>query len=436
MTIGAVTRQREELGTQLARLRKTRGHTQTSLSRVLGYARVTITMAEQGHPASREFWQCCDQELATGGQLVAAYDRLDDLRRRIIRQRTSPEQANQELVSGTAAIPAAEAQTGNITSLIAWLSSSATSDETITDLERAAFTLAVAHPKTPARLVLSDVLSTHRELTALRRAGKLRLSQERTLFKIDSDLLAHACLLYGDLNQDDDAELHGKAALLCAREAETSEAFAWSSLAKTARWQGKYVKSADLARQGFERTGTSPIRAQLAYYEAHGAALLGDADRARVAQRRAEQAAEEAGTPDGELTAWSFTPERRALFTMAVSTRLGDADAALRAAQLADDGWARGDPWAPSTWAQIRMGVALAHLSAGELEGAANEANLVLARVTPEYRIATVTGYAVELARKLGDVRFRNDKQAIELRQRVRAFSTEALPSKKPPEAQ
>ena len=434
MTIEAVTRQREELGTQLARLRRSRGHTQTSLSRKLGYARVTITMAEQGHPAGREFWQCCDQELATGGQLVAAYDQIDDLRRRITRPRTSPEQAPQE--SDKNMTQANDAQIGSVTSLISWLSSSTASDETINDLACAAFGLTVAHPKTPARIILADVLSAHQELAALRRAGKLRLSQERALFKIDADLLAHACLLYGDLNQHADAELHGKAALLCAREAETNEAFAWSSLAKTARWQGKFLRSADLARQGFEHVGTSPIRAQLAYYEAHGAALLGDADRAREAQRRAEQAADEAGMPDGELTVWSFTPERRALFTMAVSTRLGDAKTALRVAQVADEGWASGDPWAPATWAQIRMGSALAHLWEGELEGATNEVNLVLARVTPEYRIATVTGYAVELAQKLGDARFKNDKQAVELCQQVRAFSTEALPSKQSPEAQ
>ena len=145
MTIEAVTRQREELGTQLARLRRTRGHTQTSLSRKLGYARVTITMAEQGHPAGRAFWQCCDQELATGGQLVAAYDQIDDLRRRITRPRTFPEQATQEY--GKNVTEADDAQTGSITSLISWLSSSTASDETINDLARAAFTLTVAHPQ-------------------------------------------------------------------------------------------------------------------------------------------------------------------------------------------------------------------------------------------------------------------------------------------------
>lgn len=145
MTIEAVTRQREELGTQLARLRKSRGHTQTSLSRKLGYARVTITMAEQGHPAGREFWQCCDQELATGGQLVAAYDQIDDLRRRITRPRTSPEQPPQESGKVT---QAEDAQTGSVTSLISWLSSSTASDETVNDLACAAFGFTVAHPKT------------------------------------------------------------------------------------------------------------------------------------------------------------------------------------------------------------------------------------------------------------------------------------------------
>jgi hypothetical protein len=77
------------------------------------------------------------------------------------------------------------------------------------------------------------------------------------------------------------------------------------------------------------------------------------------------------------------------------------------------------------------MGAALAHIEEGELEGAANEVHLVLARVAPEYRIATVTGYAVELVQKLSDTRFKNDKHAVELCQQVRTFSAEALPGKK-----
>ena len=72
------------------------------------------------------------------------------------------------------------------------------------------------------------------------------------LLRIDSALLAHACLLLGDLGKYEAARAYGSAALLCAQEAGADEGLAWTAMAKTARWQDRFAEAAGLAARGFE----------------------------------------------------------------------------------------------------------------------------------------------------------------------------------------
>jgi hypothetical protein len=136
------------------------------------------------------------------------------------------------------------------------------------------------------------VLRLHQHTRAILQSDKQRLSQTRELLRADSDLLAHACLLLGDLGQDQRATKYGDAALAFAQEAEADEAISWSALAKTARWQKRYVESAELARQGFEASAPTRTKVELAYREANAIALFCDARRAREALQRAERIAE------------------------------------------------------------------------------------------------------------------------------------------------
>jgi hypothetical protein len=135
------------------------------------------------------------------------------------------------------------------------------------------------------------------------RSGKQRLRQTRELVKLDGDLLAHACVLFGDLNQDGAAERYGNAALLFLQEAEANPAIAWYALAKTARWEHKYAEAADLAARGADLRAATPTTLQLACYEANAAALHGDIARAKGALGRADKIAENLppvpGTPAG-----------------------------------------------------------------------------------------------------------------------------------------
>lgn len=317
-------------------------------------------------------------------------------------------------------LPVAE----DISSLVAAITATSTSDEVIDQLARATTSLAESHTQAPAKRVLTEVLRLHRQTQTLL-SGNQRLRQRRDLYRIESDLLAHACLLLGDLKQDEIADQYGFAALTFAQEAGSNQAIAWSARAKTLRWQERLIESAAMARQGYDCSPPTPIRIQLASQEANAAALLGDASRAREALRRAETAAETV-IPDSGISAWSFATGRQALFALAVATQTGDSDGALHAAAMADAGWAAGEPQVPATWAQIRVGAGIAHLMQGALDGAIEEVT-PMPTLAPGLRVATVTNYIENLDRRLNNPRFRDSKRAIELRQQIREFNSAAL---------
>ena len=198
-----------------------------------------------------------------------------------------------------------------------------------------------------------------------------------------------------------------------------------TALAKTFRWQKRLTESLNMARSGFACSLDAPIRVQLASQEANAAALLGDAGRAREALARAERAAESV-TPDSGLSAWSFPITRQAVFAQSVAAQLGDADAVLQAASVADAAWSAGAPKVPANWAQIRLSAGMAHLLKGSLDGAAAEAEPVLA-LPPGMRVATVTAYTERLRRRLGHPRYNGAAGVRELGERLVQFNADAL---------
>jgi hypothetical protein len=189
----------------------------------------------------------------------------------------------------------------DVASLTAWITASNTSDQAIEHLDQAAIVLADLHTQVIPRRVLADVLQLHGQTQALLRSGKQRLRQTRELIRIDSDLLAHASVLLGDLGQDRAARNYGKAAVIGMQEAGSSQAKAWYALAKTARWQHNYAEAADLALRGFEDGPVSPMSVQLAYYEANAAALAGDRARVRTALAGRPDRRRPAGRRHGNL---------------------------------------------------------------------------------------------------------------------------------------
>jgi hypothetical protein len=311
--------------------------------------------------------------------------------------------------------------TAEAADVMTWIAATNASDDAITGLAGSAEYLAEAHGRMPADKILREVLGVHRAAHALLRGGRQRLAQTRELLRIESALMAHACLLLGDLGEYGTARAYGRAALLCAQEAGADEGLAWTAMAKTARWQDRFAEAGTLAARGFEATSAAPVRAELAYREANAIALFGDALRARAALRKADQAAE--GLDDDGTSAWSFSRGRQAIFALSVCVHTGDPDGALRAAEQADAYWDAGGGKVMATWAQVRAGAAMAYLLKDSLDGAAGQLGPVL-ELPADQRISTVTGYLDQVSEMLRAPRFDGSPLAMQLGEQVREFTS------------
>ena len=307
--------------------------------------------------------------------------------------------------------------------VMAWITGTNASDDAIEEMARTAVYLAEAHARIAAGKILPEVLGVHQAVHALLRGGRQRLRQTRELLRIDSGLLAHACVLLGDLGRYAAAREYGSAALMAAQEAGADEGTAWTAMAKTARWQDRFTEAAGLARRGFEVSARAPVRTELAYREANAIALFGDATRARAALQRAERAARDLN--DDGASVWSFPRGRQAIFALNVCVHIGDPEAALRAAADADAYWEGGGIRVIATWAQVRAGAAMAYLLKDSLDGAAAQLRPVL-ELPPELRIQTVTGYLEQVCAMLAEPRFAGSSLGTGLRDQISAFNSSA----------
>src|SRR2546421_1857482 len=71
----AIFNARRALGRQLAAYRQAAGLKQEELAPLVHYGRSSVANVETGREkGSRTFWQCCDEVLAAGGVLIAAYE--------------------------------------------------------------------------------------------------------------------------------------------------------------------------------------------------------------------------------------------------------------------------------------------------------------------------------------------------------------------------
>jgi hypothetical protein len=326
-----------------------------------------------------------------------------------------------QTAAGTERLPTAE----DARNLAAWITATNISDEGVSSLSSEVSSLAEAHATCPPAPLLAQVSVLHRQIQGLLHTGRQRHRQARELYRLDADLLAHASLLLGDMHNHDAAAAHGATGQVCADEAGTSPAVALSVRAKTERWRMRFAVSADLAHQGYDCSPATPIRILLASQEANAAALLGDLHRARAALQRAERASETI-RPDSGVSAWSCPPPRQALFALSVAIRAQDAASALTRAKAADAAWASGAARVTGTWAQVRLGAAIARIMTADLDGALAEITPVMT-LAPEFRMATITGYTRQIDQRLRQRRFLRDGTAMAIRSRIRDFHAAAL---------
>jgi transcriptional regulator with XRE-family HTH domain len=400
-------------GTEMARLMQANSIGVNQLARMTGYTASHISQLRSGkRNPSPDAAQDIDQALGGDGVLAALVPPPSRMpgESPAVQQRPEVPDAPGDILT-------------DARSVAGWLAGTNTTDDVIEEMDRATAYLAEVHAHVPARKVLGDVLALNREAQTLLQGGRQRLSQTRDLLQIDARLMAHASLLFGDLGDVNSAREYGTTALLLAQEAGADEAIAWSVQAKTARWAGGFVAAAEFARRGFEVSGPSATKVELAYREANAIALFGDAVRARGALLRAERASERLHADRAGISVWSFPPGRQAIFSISIALHTGDAQGALRAARAAEARWSSGDPKVPATWAQVRAGAAMAYLMLGSLDGAAAQIAPVL-NMPPEMRINTVTGYLKDLDRMLRHARFEGNVVAGDLRDQIREFNS------------
>jgi hypothetical protein len=393
-------------GRTLREWRRSRGRDVPKTARELRHVASEPVAASDALVRMIRGWERGDHELS---------ERYELLYRRLGLERA------QDPAQVTARKPGPDRVPDDAQSVTAWVAATNTTDDAIEEMDRAATYLAEIHAQVPARKVLGEVLALNRDVHSLLRGGRQRLRQTRYLLQIHSRLMAHACVLLGDLGRAQAAREYGTATLLLAQEAEADEAIAWTVQAKTARWTGGFVEAAEFARRGFEVSAPTPTRVELAYREANAIALFGDAPRARKALQQAEHAAEALSTSMQGASVWSFPAGRQALFSLSVAIHTGDAVGALRAAATAEAGWNAGAPKALATWAQVRAGAAMAHLMLNSLDGAAAQIGPVL-ELSPEMRIDTVIGYLRTLDQMLTQPRFAGSGLATALRQQIGEF--------------
>ncbi|MDQ6946929.1 MAG: hypothetical protein M3256_11835 [Actinomycetota bacterium] len=277
------------------------------------------------------------------------------------------------------------------------------------------------HVYLPPPTVLPKVLRIHQQIRAVLQGGKQRLRQSRDLIRIDASLLAHICLLFGDIHRDEVAAAYGAVAMLAANEAGCSPAEAFSAQAQTARWRHRYAEAADLASRGYASSPPTSIRVLLACQEANAAALAGDVMRAKQALGQAEAARVEA-IEGGLDSVWSCPPARYALYRLSVALHSGDASTALREADVAEAAWPPDQPKPFGTWAHLHIAAGHAHLMSGSVDGAAEQIRPVL-DLPSDYRLATLTEHMATIQRLLLDRRFRGSGDATRLREQTDEFN-------------
>ena len=318
---------------------------------------------------------------------------------------------------------------GDVLDLAAWLEETNIGDRAVGYLETATRRLAYDYARQPPFAVLREAQALQSRVTQILRGGKQRIGQTRSLLRISAELFALINLLAGDVGRYHLADAYGYAAWTCAQEADSdaARALVLCAQSKTARWEGRFTDAADLAHRGFD---ASPVTARgrilLAVSEATALQSLGDIPGAREALRRAAQARDEHSAPDAGADAWSCTRARQATYVLQVDLSARDSAAMLRSAAEADHAWADGDQWVYGTWAQVRIGAALAHVMTGDVEGATAELGEVF-DLGAEYRVVTITGRMGEIGHRLGHSRYGGDSRANELRERIRAFQSGSL---------
>ncbi|MEV8597316.1 hypothetical protein [Streptomyces sp. NPDC052012] len=247
--------------------------------------------------------------------------------------------------------------------------------------------LVAAYPREPLAAIWEDLLTTQDQVFRLLEGGRVRPSQLRDLNVKASVLSFLVAKGFNDMEAPHQAMTMTRVAASCARDAEHPGLMALTDGLKSliAYWAERpddayhYAsKGADLSR---DLRGT--VGLWLLGLQARAAAVLGDEEAVRVANREATDRREHVVLDDldqlGGLLTYSW--EKQLYYTVEAETLLGHGDAQLAVqAEQAVAGF--NDPasphWAFGDLAGSQCDLALARLFSGDVDGAAEAVRPVL----------------------------------------------------------
>jgi tetratricopeptide (TPR) repeat protein len=262
-----------------------------------------------------------------------------------------------------------------------------------------------------------------------------RPPEARDLYMLASVVSGMIAKASHDLGRSHDAMTHARTMFVCADNADHLSLRAWARGLQSliAYWAGRMQEAVRYAEAGAMFTGDlrGSVTAWLPALEARAWAQLGQTADARAAVERARERRDTL-IPDeldsmGGLMAFPLAKQH--YYAAGTYVYLGNDDTAIDLAETEANSALElyADPmssdWSFSDQAGARSELALARVHRGELAGAKEALDPVLA-LAPDRRIGGILASANRVHQALREARFARAQEAKDLREEIESFST------------
>lgn len=420
---------RRALGRRLALLRQAAGHTQHQLSRLIHYHRSSVANVETGRQrAPRDFWQRADKLLNAGGDLLAAFDRVESQHRR-----HKVDQMASQFPAET--IPEVPPESGAVRSIVQAAQETrehalnagalAVSDVAIEQLRDDVTRLARRFPELELQQIVGETLRI-RDLAVRLLEHTRRPAQQSELYLIVAQAAALLASESVDLGLWSPAMQYARAAYAYGEIVGHAGACAYARgmQATIAYWTGQVDDAVQYAQAAADLAPAGVARVRAYSVLARALAYRGDAGAVTTAIATAADARSQAGRDElhdvvgGEF---GFTVEQQARCDGTALLQVGQVmqatDAARRALDLASATQAQ---W-PTVVAEARVDLAACLLLGGQLDAVEPTLAPVWA-MPPQWRRAGLIGRIDSLRGSLNDRRWRGSSIARSTVDRAEAF--------------
>ncbi|MGW4639534.1 hypothetical protein ACWEN6_13450 [Sphaerisporangium sp. NPDC004334] len=312
----------------------------------------------------------------------------------------------------------------------AWVESTNVGAGTMAHLEEQINRLARESLHSAPLVTLAQAADLARRTLHLLRSGHQHLPQAFDLHIMVGKLCALMSWVSSDIGHMAAADAHARTGRIIADQVShpALTALLLSAQSKSAFWEGRWREAAALARHGYDLAGPDSARVLLACQEADAWQAQGDITAAKSALTRADEARDQIVQHNLLAGPYSCGPARQANYTMAVHLRDHQPQRALQAAADAERAWRNGDAQAYGTWAQVRIGAAIAHLHDGEIDGAQVMLRPVL-ELPMDRRLATLTTRLLQQVTPVLAGRARaGGRQAVALSAQIREYCSTSKP--------